>query len=68
VIKARGRRQYELAATAGWYAERFAREERLNALDYYLRPSPSLAAEQAEAEVRRWAAGRGLEVVDLDEG
>ena len=66
-IRARGRRQFELAATTGWFAERFAREERLSGLNHYLNPSPNLAAEEAEAEIRRWAAGRGLEVVDLDE-
>lgn len=65
-VRARSKRQFELAATTGWFSERFAREERLNGLDYYLRPNPNLAAEEAEAEIARWAAGYGLEVVDLD--
>lgn len=53
--------------TAGWAAERFAREERLSGLAYYLRePDPQADADLAEktaaAEARRWALSRGLTI------
>lgn len=67
-IQYRSRRQFELAVTTGWMAERFAREERLSGLQHYLKAaSPMLKAEEEAAEMTRWAAGHGLEVVDIED-
>jgi hypothetical protein len=65
--RAFARRQYEMAVTTGWMAERFAREERLSGLAFYLKdnPAPDLQAETEEAEMTRWAMAHGLEIVDL---
>lgn len=66
-VKARRRAQFEHSVRTGWFAERFAREERLSGLDHYLNPPPGLAEAEAEAEITRWAVGHGLEVVDIED-
>lgn len=73
LIRERGRAKVEASLMAGWFAERFAREERLQGPQHYVRQflEPHTAQEDAEAladaEFDRIARLFGSEVVDLEE-
>lgn len=63
----------ESALYTGWFAERFAREERLQPAQHYISEmlSPETSAEvqqaMAEAELTRMAGAWGLELENLSE-
>lgn len=61
-LRGRGRRAAELALATGWHAERFAREERLSGLAYYLRERASDDADEGDALIAGFAAMHGLKI------
>lgn len=66
------RARAEQSLFTGWFAERFAREERLQAPQQYIADmldgtSDEVQQAMAEAELHRMALGWGLEVVDIEE-
>lgn len=71
IIKARGRARVEAAMLTGWFSERFAREERLQGPQHYVRTflEPKEAAQDAEAladaEFARIARLFGSEITEL---
>ena len=64
----------EGALYTGWFAERFAREERLQGPQHYVDEfltadgGPEAQEAMAEAELARMALAWGLELEDLDDG
>lgn len=62
-IKAAG----EAVVAAGWWGERFAREERLSSLPHYLNPKAE-DADDGDALIASWGMMHGLEVEDVDDG
>lgn len=61
----------EAAMMAGWWSERFAREERLQRPQHYidtmLRPNPELAETEALAKFNRMAEDWGLVIEQVGE-
>lgn len=61
------------ALTAGWFSERFAREDRLQGPQHYLTefladgPDEALQTAMAEAELTRMAMGWGLTLEDAED-
>ena len=75
-IKAAQRAKLEAFLLTGWFAERLAREERLQGPQSYIesmieRPDPKAEAELAEAmaraEFHRMAASKGIDVVGVSD-
>lgn len=69
-----GRARNEEALLTGWFAERFAREQRLQAPQSYITEmldrsdaSTEMQQEMAEAELTRMALAWGLELEDVEE-
>lgn len=73
LIKEAGSARIEAALFTGWFAERFAREERLQGPQHYvtefLTPGggPEVQEAMAEAELARMAMAWGLELEDIPE-
>lgn len=71
-LQATGRGQIEASLYAGWFGERFAREERLRGPASYIKsmldtPDPKEAEAMAAAMFHRMATDWGLEVEPLSE-
>lgn len=66
-IRGRGRRAFETATATGWMSERFAREQRLSSLMFYLSPKDELAETDGDALVASFAMMHGLRVETVDE-
>lgn len=71
-LQAIGRAQIEASLYAGWFGERFAREERLQGPASYIKsmldaPDPKEAEAMATAMFHRMATDWGLEVEPLSE-
>lgn len=65
-IRARGKRAFELATANGWWAERFAREERLSSLAHYLTPADVTGADDGDALIASFGMMHGLSVEDVE--
>lgn len=63
-VNERGRAAGEAAMATGWWAERFAREERLSSLGHYLKPPEADAADDGDALIASFAMMHGLGVED----
>lgn len=73
-IKEVGAARVEAALYSGWFAERFAREERLQGPQHYISEfltsggGSEVQEAMAEAELTRMAMAWGLELEDLGSG
>lgn len=69
-VNERSRAAGEAAMATGWWAERFAREERLSSLSHYLKPAEASGADDGDALIASLAMMHGLAVddVDVDDG
>lgn len=65
MVNERGRAASEAALATGWWAERFAREERLSGMAHYLNPQDPGAADNGDALIASWGMMHGLEVEDV---
>ena len=74
VIKEAGTARIEAALYAGWFSERFAREERLQGPQHYVSEfltaggGPEVQEAMAEAELARMALAWGLKLEDIEDG
>ena len=72
VIKETGTARIESELRTGWFAERFAREERLQGPQHYVAEfltaggGPEVQEAMAEAELARMALAWGLELEEIE--